>query len=40
MDALTELNIIGLALSAVLLAMACVKSDRVRAWRTGINPSA
>ena len=41
MDApLTELNVIGLILSAVLLAMACVKADRVRAWRTGVNPSA
>lgn len=40
MDALTELNVLGLILSAVLLAMACVKADRVRAWRAGINPSA
>ena len=40
MDALTKLNVLGLALSAVLLAMACVKADRVRAWRAGINPSA
>ncbi|MFI6626960.1 hypothetical protein [Streptomyces sp. NPDC050528] len=40
MDALTELNIIGLGVSGVLLAMACVKADRVRAWRAGINPSA
>ncbi|MCK8438649.1 hypothetical protein G3I77_38385 [Streptomyces sp. D2-8] len=40
MDALTELNVLGLILSAVLLAMACVKADRVRAWRNGINPSA
>ncbi|MGW0707033.1 hypothetical protein ACWD4G_13925 [Streptomyces sp. NPDC002643] len=40
MDALTRLNILGLVLSAVLLAMACVKADRVRAWRSRINPSA
>ena len=31
MDPLTKLNIIGLALSAALLVMACVKADRVRA---------
>lgn len=31
MDALTELTVLGLVLSAVLLAMACVKADRVRA---------
>lgn len=37
---LTELNILLLGLSAVLLGMACVKADRVRAWRAGINPSA
>jgi hypothetical protein len=30
----------GLFLSAVLLAMACVKADRGRAWRTRIGPSA
>ncbi|MEU2286434.1 hypothetical protein ABZ614_31665 [Streptomyces sp. NPDC013178] len=40
MDALTKLNILGLVLSALLLAMACVKADRVRAWRAGVNPSA
>jgi hypothetical protein len=40
MDALTKLNILGLVLAAVLLAMACVKADRVRAWRASINPSA
>ncbi|MFJ9869186.1 hypothetical protein [Streptomyces sp. NPDC101165] len=40
MDGLTELNVLGLALTAVLLAMACVKADRVRAWRSSINPSA
>ena len=40
MDALTELTVLGLILSAALLAMACVKADRVRAWRSSINPSA
>ncbi|MGJ5800031.1 hypothetical protein ACSCB1_13030 [Streptomyces europaeiscabiei] len=40
MDALTELTVLGLILSATLLAMACVKADRVRAWRSSINPSA
>ena len=40
MDDLTELNVLGLVLSAVLLGMACVKADRVRAWRAGLNPSA
>jgi hypothetical protein len=40
LDALTKLNALGLVLSAALLAMACVKADRVRAWRAGINPSA
>ncbi len=40
MDALTQLSVLGLILSAALLAMACVKTDRVRAWRDGINPSA
>ncbi|GAA2729827.1 hypothetical protein [Streptomyces nogalater] len=40
MDALNELNVLGLALSAVLVAMACVKADRVRSWRASINPSA
>jgi hypothetical protein len=39
-DALTQLNVLGLILSAVLLAMACIKADRIRAWRAGINPSA
>ncbi|MFF8230779.1 hypothetical protein [Streptomyces caelestis] len=39
MDALTQLNVLGLILSAVLLAMACIKADRIRAWRAGINPS-
>ncbi|MEU2438595.1 hypothetical protein ABZ595_20820 [Streptomyces rubradiris] len=40
MDALDELNVLGLVLAAVLVAMACVKSDRVRSWRANINPSA
>ncbi|MBK3576831.1 hypothetical protein JHN63_24090 [Streptomyces sp. MBT65] len=40
MDTLTKLNVFVLVLSAVLLAMACVRADRVRAWRSGINPSA
>ncbi|MFF7738644.1 hypothetical protein [Streptomyces sp. NPDC007984] len=40
MDALTELNVLGLVLSGVLLAMACVKADWVRSWRSGINPAA
>ncbi|MEV6839687.1 hypothetical protein AB0N17_35200 [Streptomyces sp. NPDC051133] len=39
MDALTKLNVLGLVLSAVLVAMACVKADRVRAWRRNVNPS-
>ncbi|WP_461063057.1 hypothetical protein [Streptomyces pseudoechinosporeus] len=40
MDALTKMNVLTLVLSAVLLAMACIKADRIRAWRAGINPSA
>jgi hypothetical protein len=40
MDALTKLNVLVLVLCAVLVALACVKADRVRAWRTNINPSA
>ncbi|WP_051790286.1 hypothetical protein [Streptomyces sp. NRRL S-1022] len=40
MDALTKLNVLGVVLSAVLVAMACVKTDRVRAWRANLNPSA
>jgi hypothetical protein len=40
MDALTVLNLLSLVLSAVFLATACVKADRVRAWRSRINPSA
>ncbi|MEU8031466.1 hypothetical protein AB0C13_22965 [Streptomyces sp. NPDC049099] len=40
MNALDKLNVLGLVVSAVLLAMACVKADRVRSWRSNINPSA
>lgn len=40
MDALTQLNVQGLVLSAVLLAMACVRADRMRGRRAGITPSA
>ncbi|MEU3413621.1 hypothetical protein ABZ760_20535 [Streptomyces sp. NPDC006658] len=40
MDALNKLNVLSLVLSAVLVAMACVKSDRVRSWRANVNPSA
>ncbi|MEU3826248.1 hypothetical protein AB0F36_13130 [Streptomyces sp. NPDC029080] len=35
-----SLTILGFVLSAVLIAMACVKADRVRAWRESLNPSA
>ncbi|MEW2079011.1 MULTISPECIES: hypothetical protein [unclassified Streptomyces] len=37
---MTQLSMICLVLAAVLLAMACVKADRVRAWRASLNPSA
>jgi hypothetical protein len=40
MDALNQLNVLGLVLAAVLVAMACVKSDKVRSWRANVNPSA
>jgi hypothetical protein len=40
METLNETNVAVLVLAAVLVAMACVKADRVRAWREGINPSA
>ncbi|WP_051947617.1 hypothetical protein [Streptomyces scabiei] len=40
MDPLTQLTVLGLILSVVLLAMACVNADWVRAWRSRINPSA
>lgn len=40
MDALTQLTVLGLILSVALLAMACVKADWVRAWRSRLNPSA
>ncbi|MGP4088209.1 hypothetical protein [Streptomyces sp. KR55] len=37
---LTKLSVILFILSAVLVAMACVKADRVRSWRESLNPSA
>ncbi|MFI2379887.1 hypothetical protein ACH5AO_33270 [Streptomyces sp. NPDC018964] len=37
---MTQLSMICLILAAVLLAMACLKADRVRAWRESLNPSA
>ncbi|MFF9176781.1 hypothetical protein [Streptomyces sp. NPDC014793] len=40
MDTLTKMNVFLLVLCSALLAMACVKADRVRAWRAGLNPSA
>ncbi|ROP50627.1 hypothetical protein [Streptomyces sp. PanSC9] len=40
MDALTQLNVLGLVLSAVLLAMACVRADRMRGRRTSVDPPA
>jgi len=40
MDTLNETNVAVLVLAAVLVAMACLKADRVRAWREGVNPSA
>ncbi|MFJ5034614.1 hypothetical protein ACIQB5_42700 [Streptomyces sp. NPDC088560] len=40
MNTLDRLNVPLLIGAAVLLAMACVKADRVRAWRDSINPSA
>ncbi|WP_416986087.1 hypothetical protein [Streptomyces sp. T028] len=40
MNALDKLNVLGLILAAVFLAMACVKADRVRAWRERFNPGA
>jgi hypothetical protein len=39
-NTLDKLNVLLLFASAVLLAMACVKADRVRAWRERLNPSA
>ena len=38
MNALDQLSVLGLILAAVLLLMACVKTDRVRAWRARFNP--
>ncbi|MEW1872464.1 MULTISPECIES: hypothetical protein [Streptomyces] len=40
MTPLEKLSVFCLVLAAVLLAMACVKADRVRAWRESFNPSA
>ncbi|MEU8971542.1 hypothetical protein AB0D11_20115 [Streptomyces monashensis] len=40
MNTLDKLNVLLLIGAAVLLAMACVKADRLRAWRESINPSA
>ncbi|WP_216589786.1 hypothetical protein [Streptomyces brasiliscabiei] len=40
MDPLTQLTVLGLILSVLLLAMACVKADWIRAWRARIDPSA
>lgn len=40
MNALDKLNVLLLLVSAVLIAMACVKADRVRAWRQSLTPSA
>lgn len=37
---MTQLSVFIFVLAAVLLAMACVKADRVRAWRESLNPSA
>jgi hypothetical protein len=39
-NALDKLNVLGLVLTAVFLAMACVKTDPVRAWRERFNPGA
>lgn len=40
MTPLEKMSVFGLVLAAVMLAMACVKADRVRAWRESFNPSA
>ncbi|MET9847863.1 hypothetical protein [Streptomyces ossamyceticus] len=40
MNALDTLNVLGLVLAAVFLAMACVKADWVRGWRERLNPGA
>lgn len=36
---MTQLSVLIFVLAAVLLAMACVKADRVRAWRESLNRS-
>ena len=40
MTPLAQLSVVCLILAAVLPAMACLKTDRVRAWRESFNPSA
>ncbi|MBZ9638489.1 hypothetical protein [Streptomyces sp. PSKA30] len=40
MNDLDKLNVLGLVLAGVLLAMTCIKADRVRAWRERFNPGA
>jgi drug/metabolite transporter (DMT)-like permease len=40
MNALDKLSVLCLVLAAVLLALACIKADRVRAWRERFNPAA
>ncbi|MFD5130775.1 hypothetical protein [Streptomyces olindensis] len=37
---MTKLSVILFGLAALLILMACVKSDRVRSWRESLNPSA
>lgn len=37
---MTSMTVQLFALSTVLIAMACVRADRVRAWREAVNPSA
>ncbi|MFE1327921.1 hypothetical protein [Streptomyces sp. NPDC058741] len=34
------MSVIIFALAAVLIAMACIKADRVRSWRESLNPAA
>ncbi|MGW7068722.1 hypothetical protein ACWGII_09050 [Streptomyces sp. NPDC054855] len=37
---LTKLSVFLFVLSGLLILMACVTADRVRSWRTSLNPSA
>ncbi|GAA3993264.1 hypothetical protein GCM10022384_46150 [Streptomyces marokkonensis] len=37
---MTTLSVISFVLAALLIAMGCVKADRIRSWRTALNPSA